>query len=269
MQRILTILSFVVLFGVGVYAIAGGFRGSSAIYEVPANPVLAAVLVGAIVVIVLLTIVTGGGLAFAFNWLSTQLAKDKPGASSEAKAGASQVAPYTPAYSYQAIPENVETRQWIVGSVIGLALLGLFALNDYERLSETAATFAQGGLLIYPAAAPTATATPVIAGPPELQQAFVALPAGDGAAGQQVFNTQPCKTCHVDQPLGPAIAGIGTWAATRREGYSAEIYIYESITQPNAYIVEGFADGLMPPNFKDVLTPQQISDLVAYLASLK
>jgi cytochrome c1 len=63
--------------------------------------------------------------------------------------------------------------------------------------------------------------------------------------------------------------GVGARAATRKPGYSAELYLYESITQPSASITQGFQDGLMPPNFKDVLTPQQMSDLVAYLASLK
>jgi hypothetical protein len=32
--------------------------------------------------------------------------------------------------------------------------------------------------------------------------------------------------------------------------------------------VEGFAPGLMPPTFKDQLTPQQIADLIAYLMTL-
>ncbi len=69
--------------------------------------------------------------------------------------------------------------------------------------------------------------------------------------------------------VGPSMIGVGTRAATRKPGYSAELYLYESITQPSAYVVQNFQDGLMPPNFKEVLTPQQISDIVAYLASLK
>ena len=43
-------------------------------------------------------------------------------------------------------------------------------------------------------------------------------------------------------------------------------FIKESITDPNAYIAEGFAPGIMPDNFDTSLSPKQIDDLVAYLA---
>lgn len=117
------------------------------------------------------------------------------------------------------------------------------------------------------------TALPAPASPAELQAAFAALPAGDAAAGQTTFASQPCASCHSlvpDQVLvGPSLAGVGTRAETRRPGYPPELYIYESITHPSAYVVEGFQDGLMPQNFAQVLTPQQQADLIAYLLSLK
>jgi mono/diheme cytochrome c family protein len=62
---------------------------------------------------------------------------------------------------------------------------------------------------------------------------------------------------------------IGTEGATRKPGYSARAYIYESITEPGAFVVPSYQDGLMPPNFKEILSAQQIADLVAYLETLK
>jgi hypothetical protein len=65
--------------------------------------------------------------------------------------------------------------------------------------------------------------------------------------------------------VGPSQAGLSTRAATRRPGYSAEAYIYESIVNPNAYLVTGFQQGLMPQTFAQTLTPQQIADVIAFL----
>src|SRR5690242_19662299 len=41
----------------------------------------------------------------------------------------------------------------------------------------------------------------------DLQTAFEALPSGDAAHGEQLFNSMPCHTCHTDMPIGPAFPG--------------------------------------------------------------
>ncbi len=97
------------------------------------------------------------------------------------------------------------------------------------------------------------------------------------AMGKELFNQNPlgsnagCVTCHSTEPgvqlVGPSLAGIGTTAAERVPGMSAEEYIRQSITDPAAYTVEGFPEGLMPA-FTD-LSPEQLDALVAYLMSLK
>jgi cytochrome c2 len=107
--------------------------------------------------------------------------------------------------------------------------------------------------------------------PAEINQtAFDALPAGNADAGQTVFQgSGGCSACHslvADQVLvGPSQHGIAERAPTRKPGYSAQAYLYESITNPNAYIVEGFAPNLMPQNFKETLQPQQLADVIAFL----
>ena len=101
--------------------------------------------------------------------------------------------------------------------------------------------------------------------------------AGDPKAGETLFTsatigTNPgCKTCHsVDgsKLVGPSLQGIATRAGTRVPGESADQYIRTSITDPNAHVVEGFAQGVMP-SFKTVLSDTQLNDLVAYLLTLK
>jgi mono/diheme cytochrome c family protein len=102
---------------------------------------------------------------------------------------------------------------------------------------------------------------------------------GDPAAGKALFaqsliDTQPgCVTCHSVDPnvtvLGPSLAGIGMEAAWRVEEMSDEDYLRQSIMEPDVYVVEGFSHGLMPKALANVLSEQQIADLVAYLLTLE
>jgi cytochrome c551/c552 len=118
-----------------------------------------------------------------------------------------------------------------------------------------------------------ATATPLVDTIEALQAELQALPPGDAASGQMVFAAVGCVACHSLQPnvkiVGPSLAGVATRAAGRRPGHSAALYLYESITRPNAYLVEGFSSGIMPQDFRQRLKAQQIADLVAFLLTLK
>jgi cytochrome c oxidase subunit 2 len=100
---------------------------------------------------------------------------------------------------------------------------------------------------------------------------------GDVAAGETLFaqatigSNPGCKTCHSldgSQLVGPSMQGYATRAGTRVEGQSADQYTRTSITDPNAYVVEGFAPGVMM-SYKDALDDTQLNNVVAYLLSLK
>lgn len=106
----------------------------------------------------------------------------------------------------------------------------------------------------------------------ELRAGFEGLPAGDAARGEQIFLAQPCHTCHADLSVGPALPGdppLAVRAETRRPGYSADLYLYESMVAPNAYVVPGFQQDIMPPEISETLTEQDLADLVAYLMTMK
>jgi mono/diheme cytochrome c family protein len=99
---------------------------------------------------------------------------------------------------------------------------------------------------------------------------------GNVENGQAIFtratvgSNPGCATCHSldgSQLVGPTMQGIGTRAATRVEGQSAQDYLHASIVDPNAYVVEGFAQGVMP-SYQDALQETELNDLVAYLLSL-
>lgn len=102
---------------------------------------------------------------------------------------------------------------------------------------------------------------------------------GDPQQGKTLFNQAAireapgCVTCHSPEPgrviIGPSLAGVAARAGERVAGKLAVDYLRESITNPNAYVVEGFSAGVMYQKFKEVLTEEEINNLVAYLLTLE
>jgi mono/diheme cytochrome c family protein len=117
-----------------------------------------------------------------------------------------------------------------------------------------------------PTSQPTEQAQPTSQATEQAQPTEQTTPAalGDPAAGEELFATH-CSPCHGDQNgAGPARVGIAERAATRIPGMSAADYIHQSIVDPSAYVVQGFND-IMPKNFSQQFSAQEINDLVAYL----
>jgi mono/diheme cytochrome c family protein len=111
----------------------------------------------------------------------------------------------------------------------------------------------------------------------------VELPEGNADNGKTLSEgVLACAACHVLSSAGPAWAasggtpGIGARAETRigEAGYAgaattAEQYLLESIVDPNAHVVEGFATGIMPTNFGTRMTVQDAADLIAYMMTFR
>jgi len=86
---------------------------------------------------------------------------------------------------------------------------------------------------------------------------------GDPAAGKEVFMSSGCGGCHTYGPAGTS-ATIGPDLDTALEGKDAD-FVLESIVQPNDEIASGFQPNIMPANFGESLSDQQLADLVAFL----
>jgi cytochrome c oxidase subunit 2 len=84
-----------------------------------------------------------------------------------------------------------------------------------------------------------------------------------------LFVTQSCAGCHVLSAAkstgasGPDLDYLAAYA--KRAGKPLDAFVRESILNPGAYVEPGCPDHLMPTNYKDVLQPDQLDALVAYL----
>ncbi len=95
--------------------------------------------------------------------------------------------------------------------------------------------------------------------------------------GRQILvsGTYPCATCHVLDDLGwtgnigPNLNTIGTRAATRVGGQTAEEYIHNSIRVPGEFIVPGYSNQMPQfnpePNQTNYMPEDHLNAIVAYL----
>jgi mono/diheme cytochrome c family protein len=91
------------------------------------------------------------------------------------------------------------------------------------------------------------------------------------AEGESLYNLH-CLSCHAKDAetviVGPPLGKIGAQADLRVDGQDARKYLEISILQPGEYMLEGYPD-VMPPDYDERLSSQEIEALVAYLLTLK
>jgi mono/diheme cytochrome c family protein len=93
------------------------------------------------------------------------------------------------------------------------------------------------------------------------------------AAGDEIYHgAGGCTACHGLGTRAPNLltdekgqGPIGARCGTRESGKNCKAYLYESLTQPRAYVVQGYEP--IMPDLSRTLSPQQLWALVAYLES--
>lgn len=110
---------------------------------------------------------------------------------------------------------------------------------------------------------------------PQAEAHAVARRPPDPSKGPALFVKTTCFTCHTVQSIpeargkvGPDLDGLATRAGSRKPGMEADAYIRESIENPGAVVVPGFAN-VMPPTIRQQMSDQDFEDLVAWLKTLK
>jgi cytochrome c1 len=90
---------------------------------------------------------------------------------------------------------------------------------------------------------------------------------GDAAAGEQVFASNGCGSCHTFEPAGssgttgPDLDELPDLAENANQPLAS--FTRTAITDPTAYVEEGFPEGVMPAY--DQLSEQDLNNLVAFL----
>jgi len=105
------------------------------------------------------------------------------------------------------------------------------------------------------------------------------LDSADAANGEVLYTTFQadagfaCSTCHhansEDRLIGPGLLNASARGASRVEGLSAEEYLYISIINPSAFVVPDYPDDLMPKNWAEIYSDEEIFDIIAYLLTLE
>lgn len=94
------------------------------------------------------------------------------------------------------------------------------------------------------------------------------------ARGALVADAQGCLLCHstdgtdASAPTFKSLAGAERPLTTGEFVTADDAYLRRSIVDPAAQIVAGYELVAMPTNFEELLTDQQIDDLIEYIKSL-
>lgn len=85
--------------------------------------------------------------------------------------------------------------------------------------------------------------------------------AADGAV---LFESQGCGGCHTLKAAG----STGTTGPDLDSALTGQdiAFIEESIVDPQAEVAKGFPAGVMPDNYGDVMSPEELEALVAFIA---
>jgi mono/diheme cytochrome c family protein len=142
----------------------------------------------------------------------------------------------------------------LVTAILTIAMLGAVEVFAKEEHPETEAP---GETTPEPPPPPTTTETTGTTTTTEQP--------GSAAAGRAVFTSAGCGACHTFAPAGTS-GSVGPDLDEALQGQGAE-FIRQSIVDPNAEITQGYNAGVMPQNFGQELSPQQLDDLVAFLMS--
>jgi cytochrome c oxidase subunit 2 len=106
--------------------------------------------------------------------------------------------------------------------------------------------------------------------PPQQPAPGAPAPAVDAkqlfVAGKPSTGATACGTCHTLADAGTS-GQVGPVLDKVLAGKDPA-FIKQSIENPDAFIAPGFSKGIMPPNYRDTLSPAEIDALVAYLSKV-
>ncbi|MBM4425067.1 MAG: cytochrome c oxidase subunit II [Chloroflexi bacterium] len=104
------------------------------------------------------------------------------------------------------------------------------------------------------------------------QTALPTDPVDRGALWAKQFGCVACHSTDGATIVGPTWQGLSGKQETLTDGTTVTVdadFLHTAIVSPDAQVPQGFAPGIMPKNFGDTLSAEQINDIIAYIESLK
>jgi len=108
-----------------------------------------------------------------------------------------------------------------------------------------------------------------------VQEELNLLGADPSARGEKWARNNGCTSCHsIDGSVsvGPTWKGLYELEQQLADGSMVTVdgaYLHNAIVNPNAQVAAGFPANVMPQNFKDTISEQQITDMIEYIKTLK
>jgi cytochrome c oxidase subunit 2 len=108
-----------------------------------------------------------------------------------------------------------------------------------------------------------------------VQEELNLLGADPAARGEKWARNNGCLSCHsLDGSVSVGPTWKGLYGATQQlaDGSMATVddaYLLNAIIKPNAQVAAGFPANVMPQNFLDTLSEQQLADIIAFIKTLK
>jgi len=144
----------------------------------------------------------------------------------------------------------------------------------YGTLTPTPSTTplvpAAVAMLITPTITPTPLNGIVLSPTPSQTDANFVTP--DAPLGKIVFTTAGCSACHdvngKHVTVGPSLMNIVTMTKAMYPGTPVEVYLRESIIEPDRYPAPGYPAGVMPKNYQTLLSNAQVNNVIAYLMTM-
>ncbi|MEZ5078339.1 MAG: c-type cytochrome [Solirubrobacterales bacterium] len=98
----------------------------------------------------------------------------------------------------------------------------------------------------------------------EEEEGSEAEAGGDAEAGAAVFTSAGCGSCHTFAAAG-STGSVGPDLDEALVAGTDEAKLEEDVVDPNKEIAESFPEGIMPGNFGETLSSEELADLVAFL----
>ncbi len=108
-----------------------------------------------------------------------------------------------------------------------------------------------------------------------VQQQIAAAPKDPVLIGEQLSSLNGCFVCHsVDgsEKTGPTWLRLYQSSVTLADGSTVvadQQYLHDSIVNPNLQVVQGYAPNVMPGTFEQILSEDQMQNIILYMQSLK